>query len=62
MKTIDMTSEAVMRRLVRASELRDLCMALMKAKKQQNLGGCSEDKNRHKITDSHEGSVPARAI
>jgi len=33
MKHVDMSSEAVTRRLRRSSDLRDLCVALMKAKR-----------------------------
>lgn len=32
MKKVDMSSEAIIRRLQKASELRDLCISLMKSK------------------------------
>jgi hypothetical protein len=47
MKQIDMSSEAVTRRLRQASELRDLCLSLMKAKKVQ------EKKLRNSEKDTH---------
>ncbi len=51
MRQIDMTSEAVTRRLRLASELRDLCVALRKAGNRIDADHAEENKENNRIQD-----------
>ena len=46
MKKVDMSEEAILRRLKRVDQLRELCLALMKAKKVQDE--TTQEKTRDK--------------
>ena len=51
MKKVDMSEEAVLRRLKTVDQLRDLCLSLMKAKKK------SDEKKRLEKENSENKSV-----
>lgn len=52
-----MSSDAVTRRLQRSSDLRDLCIALMKAKKLSDKKAAKEDSIAHSAKASkHNGT------
>lgn len=48
MKKVDMSEEAVLRRLKTVDQLRELCLSLMKAKKM------SDEKKKHALETSAE--------
>ncbi|HBR56053.1 MAG TPA: hypothetical protein DEA22_01045 [Blastocatellia bacterium] len=61
MKKVDMSSEAITRRLRQASELRDLCLALQKAnaaseKKRRLDGNNQADKKRNPLKNATEAT------
>ena len=51
MKEVDMSEQAVLRRLKTVDQLRELCLSLMKAKRESDERAESEKQNSEKINE-----------
>jgi hypothetical protein len=57
MKKVDMSSEAITRRLKTVDQLRELCLSLMKAKKESDEEAALEKKTTMKTTGDTEKPI-----